>query len=93
MPRRDIDKLIATLQAKHPLLWVGRPRSGKAGPHDSLWFFTHPASQSEVLVESSTGQLPFLIESDPNQKLLWATTMTEAASFIESCLALPTDPP
>jgi hypothetical protein len=94
MFKRDIDKLIASLQAKHPLLWVGRLRPKNSGIiGDGLWFFTHPASQSEVQVESSTGQLPFHIESDTDQKPILATTMTEAASLIESRLGLDFDTP
>jgi hypothetical protein len=94
MKKRDIDKLIATLQAKHPLLWVGRLRGQHSGiQSDGLWFFTHPASQSEVQVESATGELPFHIESDRDQNATLATTMGQAVAFIEACLDLPSSSP
>jgi len=62
---RDIDRLIAKVRRDYPDVAVEQLRVSHPGADDDgLWFFKHPSTSSEVQVESSTGAVPFLIESD-----------------------------
>ena len=62
---RDIDELTLELQRAHPDIRVDQLRVAHLGADDDgLWYITHPRAVADVQVESYTGNLPFLIESD-----------------------------
>jgi hypothetical protein len=89
---RDIDRVIAGLVGrwpaiKHERLCVSHP----GADDDGLWFFTHPEARREVQVESSTGNVPFLIEGDHAPPVTGATVM-EAIEIVARQLELR-DPP
>src|ERR671920_463940 len=79
---RDIDKLIRELERSSPEVAVEQLRVKHPGADDDgLWFFRHPTSSNEVQVESSTGALPFLIESD-REPPAQVETLREAVSVV-----------
>ena len=66
MPRaRGIDEVIDRLRASWPELRCEQLRVTHPGADDDgVWFFAHPTTREEVQVESSSGDPPFLVESD-----------------------------
>ena len=87
MPR-DIDHLTATLREAHPGIAVERVRAAHPGEDDAgLWLVRHPAALSEVRIESSEGDAPFLIESDLAPPVR-ARTVAEAAKLVVARLGL-----
>ena len=62
---RDIDRVVAGLVSRWPTITHEQLRVSHPGADDDgVWFFRHPLSDAEVQVESSTGNVPFLIEGD-----------------------------
>ena len=68
---RDIDQIIASVKEQIPNVQIEQLRVTHPADDDGLWWFRVP-NRSEVQVESSTGNCPFLIETD----LSSATTAT-----------------
>jgi hypothetical protein len=88
-PNRDIDKIIAAAQDKHPQLQVEQLRVCFPGADDDgLWYFTHPESAFEVQLESSRGTFPFLVETIRNNQRATVHSVTEAVRLIESWLGI-----
>ena len=89
---RDIDRVIAALVGKWPAIQYGQLRVAHPGADDAgLWFFTHPAGSGEVQVESSTGNIPFLIEGERAGRVT-GTTVAEVIDIVVRQLELR-DPP
>ena len=64
MPR-DIDQLTMALQRAFPAITVRQLRVPNPGADDDgLWLIEHPEGMTQVQVESSTGDAPFLVESE-----------------------------
>ena len=87
MPR-DIDQLIAALRRAHPELSAEQQRAAPAGADDDgRWTVRHPRALTDVQVESSTGGLPFFIESElaPPTR---ARTLDEATRLVIARLGL-----
>src|SRR5690242_780159 len=61
---RDIDQIIAAVKHQVPGVRILQMHKTHAGDDDGLWWFSIPGVESEVQVESSDGNCPFLIESD-----------------------------
>lgn len=82
---RDIDQIKSKLVEWYPALKVSQLKVVPPGADDDgVWFFTHPASRSEVQLEATTGNCPFLLESDSdNQRLL----LTSVEAVVESVAA------
>jgi hypothetical protein len=57
---------------------------------DALWFFQEPDSELEVQVESATGMLPFLIETDETDARLTVTTVDQTIEILARLLHLGT---
>jgi len=55
---------------------------------DGLWFFTHPTVPGEVQLESSSGQLPFVVEGTHSSARDLARTLEEAVALVATRLAL-----
>jgi len=61
---RDIETVIAILKRTYPSIAVQQlPVTHPGADDDGLWFFRHPAMNTEVQLESPTGAAPFLVES------------------------------
>ena len=85
---RDIDRVIAKVRDAHPGITVEQlPVRHPGADDDGLWFFRHPADGSEVQLESSTGAVPFLVESE-DALAATANSVDEAVSVVVTRLGL-----
>ena len=76
---RDIDLTIAALERALPgLRWEQLHVAHPGADDDGLWFFSHPAASGEVQLESSTGELPFLLEGDDGAERETVRSVDEA---------------
>jgi hypothetical protein len=85
---RDIDQLTATLRRDYPGITVEQLRGTQPGVDDEgHWHIKHPAGLADVRVESSTGNAPFLVESDLAPPTL-ARTINHALRLVVERLGL-----
>jgi hypothetical protein len=62
---RDIDVIIARVYAKHPDAVVAQLKVSHPGvDDDGVWTFHLPTHPKGIQIESSTGCVPFLVETD-----------------------------
>jgi hypothetical protein len=86
---RDIDTVIAELQHAYPRSACEQIRvTHPSADDDGLWFFTHPDRPVEVQLESSTGQLPFLVEGTESPARDMARTVDQAVALVAARLGL-----
>jgi len=86
---RDIDQIIAELSQEHPEIAVRQLEVTHPGvDDDGIWFFTYPGRLEEVQLESSSGALPFLIESN-YASVYSARTVKDAVVQVANRLGLP----
>jgi hypothetical protein len=85
---RDIDRVIAALEVRFPGIRGEQLRVTREADDDGLWFFTHSAVRGEVQLESSTGQVPFLVEGSDSPLREMASTVEEAAALVAARLGL-----
>ena len=86
---RDIDTVIAELQRTYPGVACEQlPVTHPGADDDGLWFFTHSARPGEVQLESSTGQLPFLVEGTESPAQDTARTIDQAVALVAARLRL-----
>jgi hypothetical protein len=86
---RDIDKITKQLTSTHPRLMVEQLKVVHPGADDDgLWFFRHPSTRHEVQLESSTGNCPFLFETDANHTRSIAETVVDAIELVARGLGL-----
>jgi len=62
--KRDIDDIICLLRECFPTLKVVQLEKTHPADDDGLWWFRLPGITKDIQVESSTGNCPFMIESD-----------------------------
>ena len=87
---RDIDAVIRQLQLAHPDVSAKQLAVSHPGADDDgLWFFRHPASDTEIQLESPTGNAPFLVESSESRDRQLADTVQQAVALVVAGLALP----
>lgn len=85
---RDIDTIIASLVAVHPGIAVEQLKVAHPGAgDDGLWFFRHLSSPVEAQLQSSTGQCPFIFESDACSTTSTAPTTAEAVALVQKASA------
>jgi hypothetical protein len=90
--RRDIDMVIEELQRRIPQIACEQLRVANPGADDDgLWFFTHPDNAGEVQLESSTGNLPFLIEGSDSDVRDEPHSVAEAVALVAARLDLGMD--
>jgi len=86
---RDIDQIESTLVELYPALKVSQLKVVHPGADDDgVWFFTHPASRSEVQLEATTGNCPFVLESDSDNQRLVLTTVEAVVEGVAAKLGL-----
>ena len=90
MDTHDIDTVIAALRQRHPQLRVERVRVKHPGvDDDGVWDCRHPSSTVTVSLESSTGTLPFRVESTGHLRRRHVATAAEAVSLVQAWLGIP----
>jgi hypothetical protein len=86
---RDIDRVIAVLRHRFPELTCEQLRVAHPGADDDgLWFFRHPPAAVEVQLESSEGNVPFLVEGTDSEARDTAHTVDEAVALVTTRLGL-----
>lgn len=89
---RDIDSVIDQVRRAFPEIVCEQLRVAHPGADDDgLWFFSHPGRGGEVQLESSTGDLPFLVEGDDSNVCDTVRTIDEAVALVVTRLGLRRD--
>jgi hypothetical protein len=84
---RDIERIIDIVRIRHPEIAINQLQVRHPGiDDDGLWFFTKPTSPIGIQLESSSGNCPFIIETDANNIALTATSVEQAIQIIESLM-------
>jgi len=87
MPK-DIEQLTDALRRAYPEITIEQPRVAHTDADDQgVWYVNHPRAFTEVQVESSTGDVPFLIESDLAPPML-ARAVDDAVRIVTERLGL-----
>ena len=88
---RDIEILVQSFNTIYPTVKVRQLEVSHPGADDDgLWFFQEPSTEVEVQVESSTGMLPFLIETDETDVRFTVTTVDQTIETLARLLRLGT---
>jgi hypothetical protein len=81
--RHDIDIIKEEVRAAFPDVKIEQLKVKHAGADDDgLWFFSREGKKEDIQLESSTYDLPFLVESSSGR--LTAKTIEEAVKFVRS---------
>ena len=82
---RDIQRIIEIVRIRHPEIAIEQLQVLHPGiDDDGLWFFTKPTSRNGLQLESSSGNCPFIVETNGSSVALTATTVEQAIQMIES---------
>lgn len=89
MPR-DIDTVIEKVRALHPEATIRQHQVAHVGvDDDGLWFFSIPKEKKEIMVESGSGEAPFLIEHSDmltTADTIWDASVDRAISEVSAYL-------
>jgi hypothetical protein len=86
---RDIDRIIALVRSRLPLVSVVQWHKARPGDDDGVWWFRLPGAARDIQLESSFGTCPFLVEHDGMQasaEQWWADSVKEAAQAVVAYL-------
>jgi hypothetical protein len=84
---RDIEQLTDALRRGYPEITIEQRRTAHSGADDGFWYANHPQGFTEVQIESSTGDVPFLIESDLAPPII-ARAVDDAVRIVTERLGL-----
>jgi hypothetical protein len=79
----DIEVIIERLAAERPDIRGKRLKVSHEADDDGLWFFSVGANL-EVQFESTTGNFPFLVESNANERRMMVYTVDQAILVISN---------
>jgi hypothetical protein len=85
---RAIDHVIDAIRSTLPGARVEQLKVKFPADDDGLWFVNHPNSDVEVNIESSTGELPFLIENSRNDARVTANSLDDTVAAVATALGL-----
>ena len=82
--QRDIDRIIADVQAQLPDVITEQWQKSNPSQDDGIWFFSLPDLDSDVQIENSYGNCPFIVETNEQSShlALKANTPQEAVGLI-----------
>ena len=87
---RHIDHVIKLVEEREPTIrWTHLSVSHPGVDDDGIWFFWLPTVAGEVQLESSTGKLPFLAETDKHDERVLCNSVEDAARTVCEWLKLP----
>lgn len=72
--KRDIDRIVDAVKKQFPEVKVVQMDKIHPVDDDGLWWFRLPGKSKDIQIESSTGECPFLVESDDTANSLDAVT-------------------
>lgn len=76
MSTRNIDLVILNVQQELPDISVWQLQKRHPGDDDGLWFFSLPGLEKDIQIESSTGNCPFLVETEEQSSYEARTALT-----------------
>jgi hypothetical protein len=82
----DIEKIIKQLASERPDIKVRRLKVSNKVDDDGIWFFSI-GEKLEVQLESATGNFPFLVESNANERRTTVHAVDQAVDIIRSELS------
>ncbi len=89
MPR-DIDQITELLRRHIPGVQITQLQVTHPGADDdSIWFITVPGREGEVQIESSSGNCPFLIESNISSDTHYGRSAFEVVGTVWKLFAEP----
>jgi len=80
--QRDIERIIDRVSAMRPNVAISQLQVSHEADDDGLWFFRRRDTVGEVQIESSSGDCPFLVESDFDDERQIANSVDEAVTLI-----------
>lgn len=85
---KGIEQLTSALQRAYPDIVIEKPRVSHPGADDdAVWRVNHPRALTEVQVESSGGEPPFMVESEFAPPTV-ARTVDDAVRLVTERLGL-----
>jgi|SRR5437899_2320233 len=88
MPR-DIDQIIELLRRRVPGVQITQLQVTHPADDDGLWFVTVPERKRQVQIESSSGDCPFIIESDFSSETHYGRSVYEVVGTVWKLFAEP----
>ena len=85
---RTIDRVIDAIRSTLPGARIEQLKVKFPSDDDGLWYVNHPNSDVEVNIESSTGELPFLIENSGNGARVTANSLDDTVAAVATALGL-----
>jgi hypothetical protein len=86
----DITQIIATMEERLPgVKWTQLDVAHPGADDDGIWFFWRPDQPGEVQLESTTGMLPFVAETDKHDNCMSCSTVEDAVDVVCKWLELP----
>src|SRR5690349_13257751 len=86
----DIFRVIESVEALIPgVRWTQLQVNNPDADDDGIWFFWLGDKPGDVQLESSTGMLPFLAETDKHDKQVTCVSIEGAAQIVSEWLRLP----
>lgn len=81
---RDIDQVIDIVRLRLPSVVVTQLKGTHLSDDVGIWYFSLPGLKPEIHVESSSGNCPFLIETDEQSSgnALRASTVEQAGQLV-----------
>jgi hypothetical protein len=87
---RDIDQILELLRREIPGVEITQLQVSHPGADDDgLWFVRVPGRKEEVQIESSSGNCPFLIESDFSTDRHYGRSVYEVVGTVWKLFAEP----
>jgi hypothetical protein len=83
----DIDQIIERLKAQIPGVHITQLRVAHPGPDDDGVWFIQTTDRPRVQIESSSGDCPFLIESDFTSEKFLEGSVEEVVSTVKRLCA------
>ena len=81
---RDIDLIISAVREQLPEVDVQQWQKMHPADDDGMWFFSLEGSKGEIQLESSSGNCPFMVESDAMSRSDQATQVATVPEAVKS---------
>ena len=84
--QRDIEQIIERIQREFPAVAIEQLKVKFAADDDGIWFFQTPSCPFEIQLESSSGQCPFIIETNESPERFNAENVDAALTKLKQWL-------
>ena len=81
--QRDVDSIIESVKVRNPDTCVRQLEVKFPSDDNGIWYFWNPSHpDDDIQIENSTGQCPFLIESNRDDTRIQVESVEEVVSII-----------